>query len=268
MSYQMSARAVGGVVAVSAVILVAVITSVPHGGTHAAAQAHFAYSGDAGPAFWRELAPEWRACGGEGGRQTPIDLRPATDTQIHPALTPLQLHLRPTPLSLRNNGHTLEHEYAPGSTLTFNGVIYDLLQFHFHTLSEHTIDGAHYPMEQHAVFRDARTGNLAVVGLFYRIGRANAFLAQFTDLPARAGQHVTRADQAINLAASLPATSAYFSYHGSLTTPPCSEIVTWFVLKTPAEMSAAQFDRAWRIMGNNFRPTQPRSSQLTVYSTP
>jgi carbonic anhydrase len=151
---------------------------------HAAEQVTFQYSGDAGPGFWGELAPEWSACSGAGGRQSPIDINPSR-TQPLALLTPLQLSLRRTPINLLNNGHTLELEYEPGSTLTFNGVVHDLLQFHIHTLSEHSIDGTHYPMEQHAVFRDQRTGNLAVIGLFYRIGATNAFLADFTELPRK-----------------------------------------------------------------------------------
>jgi carbonic anhydrase len=247
------------------VVFIAVAYVGSSGTTEAADPVRFHYSGDAGPAFWGELAPEWVACSGAGGRQTPIDINPAR-TQPLPVLTSLQLNLRPTPINLRNNGHGLELEYEPGSTLTINGVVFDLLQFHFHTLSEHTIGGTRYPMEQHAVFRDSRTGTLAVVGLFYRIGANNPFLANFTELPRREGQRV-RSDRTINVADSLTATDSYFAYGGSLTTPPCSENVIWLVLKTPAEMSQAQFERAWSIMGNNFRPTQPRSPSLEVFTT-
>jgi carbonic anhydrase len=235
--------------------------------TRAAEPVTFEYSGDSGPAFWGELSPEWSACSGAGGRQTPIDISPSENLPSLAILTRLQFSLRPTAIELVNTGHTLELEYEPGSTLTFNGVVYDLLQFHFHTLSEHTVDGARYPMEQHAVFKDSRTGNLAVLGMFYKIGAPSSFLGTFTDLPLRKGQRV-ESHRTISLADSLTSTDSYFAYRGSLTTPPCSEIVTWFVLKTPAEMSQAQFEGAWRIMGNNFRPTQPRSPSLVVFSTP
>jgi carbonic anhydrase len=235
--------------------------------TEAAEPVNFEYSGDLGPAFWGTLSPDWSACSGLGGRQTPIDISPSRNLPSLPTLTRLQLHLRPTNIELVNTGHTLELEYEPGSTLTFNGVVYDLLQFHFHTLSEHTIDGERYPMEQHAVFRDVRTGNLAVLGMFYKIGAASAFLGNFTELPLRKGQRVA-SERTINLLDSLTPTDSYFAYSGSLTTPPCSEIVTWLVLETPAEMSQAQFENAWRIMGNNFRPTQRRSPSLVVFSTP
>jgi carbonic anhydrase len=234
--------------------------------TRAAEPVTFEYSGDFGPAFWAELSPAWSACSGAGGRQTPVDISPSGSLPTLPILTALQLSLRPTPIELVNNGHTLELEYEPGSTLTFNGVVYDLLQFHYHTLSEHTVDGFRYPMEQHAVFRDPRTGNLAVLGMFYQVGATSSFLGSFTDLPLRKGQRVESA-RTINLADSLTATDSYFAYSGSLTTPPCSEIVTWLLLKTPAQMSQTQFENAWRIMGNNFRPTQRRSPSLVLFST-
>jgi carbonic anhydrase len=234
--------------------------------TRAADTPHFEYSSDAGPAFWSGLSSDWRACSGIGGRQTPIDISPSQTLPTLPVLTPLQLTLRPTEISLLNNGHTLELEAGAGDTLTFNGVVYDLLQVHFHTLSEHTVDGVRYPMEQHAVFKDARTGALAVIGMFYKIGASSAFLANFTELPEKTGQ-TFESRRTVNVRDSLTATDSYFAYSGSLTTPPCLEIVTWLLLKTPAEMSQEQFARFWRVMGNNFRPTQPRSELMTIFAT-
>lgn len=234
--------------------------------TGAASTPHFEYSGDAGPDFWSELSSDWHACSGVGGRQTPIDISPSQQLPTLAVLTPLQLTLRPVEIELLNTGHTLEQEAAVGDTLTFNRVVYDLLQMHFHTLSEHTVDGVRYPMEQHAVFKDARSGALAVIGMFYKIGATSAFLANFTELPEKTGQ-TFESQHTVNLRDSLTATDSHFAYSGSLTTPPCSEIVTWLLLKAPAEMSQAQFARIWRVMGNNFRPTQPRSALMTVFAT-
>lgn len=232
----------------------------------ARATPHFEYAGERGPSYWGELAPEWQTCSGAGGRQTPVDLVSRTSVPL-PPLARLQLNLRSTPISLINNGHTIEQEYEPGSTLTLNGITFELKQFHYHTLSEHTVDGVRHPMEQHAVFKDPRTGNLVVIGVFYRIGATSSFLGNFTDLPLRPNERIT-STRTINLADGLPATDSFFAYSGSLTTPPCSEIVTWFVLKEPVEMSQAQFERAWGIMGNNFRPTQKRSPALPIFTTP
>ncbi|MCI0417186.1 carbonic anhydrase family protein [bacterium] len=218
----------------------------------------FGYSGDIGPGYWGELDPSWIACSTDL-RQTPIDISRAT---LDNALKSLDLELRDTEIELINNGHTIEQEYEPGSTLSLNGVIYDLLQFHFHTFSEHTVRGVRYPMEMHAVFRNPETGNLAVLGTFFRIGGENKFLSEFDDhLPQKDGDHFT-SEHHINIADALTETSSYYTYDGSLTTPPCSPIVTWFVLKEAATISEEQFHSFQNIMGNNFRPLQPRNDRV------
>jgi carbonic anhydrase len=220
---------------------------------------HFAYTGDEGPAFWGELDPDWAACI-EDTRQSPINLRNVTPD---PSLEPLVLDLEPSDLDLVNNGHTIQFVYEPGSMVTFEGVTYELLQFHFHTLAEHTLDRVRHPMEMHAVFLHAGSGDLLVIGQLFRLGAASRFLDGFDDvLPERSGDHVSSGLQ-VSLAAGLRDPGAYITYEGSLTTPPCSPIVTWVVLKKPATMSAAQLNRHfWRIMGNNFRPTQPRNDRV------
>jgi carbonic anhydrase len=194
-------------------------------GAGQAPAADFAYAGDAGPGFWAELDPAWAACAGAGGRQSPIDLSPVV---VDPGLEPLQLEVEPTPIALINNGHVIEEEYEAGSTLQFEGVVYHLAQFHFHTLSEHTVRGQRGVMELHAVFHDdpVNPTKTAVVGMRYTIGRANRFLATLLayGLPEKAGDRVEAPDD-INLADGLTDTASYYTYPGSLTTPPCSENV-------------------------------------------
>ena len=188
-------------------------------------EAEFAYSGDIGPGFWGELSADWEACSMDT-HQSPIDL---TNAQEDATLGPLALDLRGTPLHLINNGHTIEQEYEAGSTLIFNGLVYELDQFHFHTLSEHAKEGQRGDMELHAVFSNAETGTLAVIGLLYGIGAESGFLAQFPDtLPAMDGD-VVEAQTEIDLGEAFENTSAYYTYDGSLTTPRCSPIVTWIV---------------------------------------
>ncbi len=241
-------------------IVLAVVLALSGAPLRGAEGASFAYSGDIGPYFWTDLNSEWQACGGAGGRQSPIDItRAARD----PKLQPLRFDLRGTPIALVNNGHTIEQEYHEGSALIFNGIVYDLLQFHFHTFSEHTVGGNRFPMELHAVHSDPATGNLAVVGMLFKIGKKNAFLAQFSKLPTHSGDHVN-SNASINLADGLVNTAFYYTYPGSLTTPPCSEIVTWIVLSNVAEMSWEQFQDYRRIMGNNFRPVQSRPASFAA----
>jgi carbonic anhydrase len=183
-------------------------------------------------------------------------------------LGPLQLRLDDTPLALTNNGHTIEEEYEPGSSLMVNGVAYGLSQFHFHTLSEHTVAGRRAAMELHAVFADPASDNKAVVGQLFVVGKTNRFVAELLKhgLPAKSGDEVTVPSQMINVAGAFINTSRYYTYPGSLTTPPCTETVTWFVLHEYAQLSSAQFDAFRQILGNNFRPLQKRNGR-TIRST-
>jgi carbonic anhydrase len=233
--------------------------------------ADFEYSGDLGPGFWGQT-PGWEACSGTAAnaRQSPIDIN---NIVIDSRLKPLSLDLRRTPIDMINNGHVIEQEYeaTPPSTLVLDGVLYTLAQFHFHTLSEHTVKGRHGAMELHAVFKDdpINTTKIAVVGLFYVIGKENPFLAKLiaAGLPQKKNDKTGPLADQINLSQALTDTGAYVTYPGSLTTPPCSEIVTWIVLKTPAEISAKQFQAFRHILGNDFRPIQNRNNR-TILATP
>ncbi len=226
--------------------------------------ADFEYSGDKGPGFWADQDPAWEACAGTADgfqKQSPIDI---SLVRINRRLRKLDLTLLETPINLLNDGHVIENEYEPDSNLTFGGVTYTLAQFHFHTLSEHTVGGKRGVMELHAVFKDdlVRTTKIAVVGMIYNLGRENSFLQELIDagLPEKStSPHVH--GNPINLADALTDTAAYYTYQGSLTTPPCSEIVTWIVLKRPAQMSEEQFRAFRRILGNDFRPLQDRNGR-------
>lgn len=227
--------------------------------------AGFAYSGDHGPGFWHET-PGWEACGGasSSARQSPIDIRNA---QYDWRLRPLTIYSYPTQVQLINNGHTIEQEYENGTALYLDNAHFELLQFHFHTFSEHAVDGDYAELEMHAVFRNGHTGALAVVGKQFETGGYNPFLQTLINagLPEQSGDH-SSSGATINLADALGDTSSYYTYQGSLTTPPCSEIVTWFVLEDIASLSAQQFDAFRDILGNNFRPLQDPNGRV-VYTT-
>jgi carbonic anhydrase len=212
----------------------------------------FTYNGDTGPGFWGDLSSDNLLCS-EGTNQSPVDI---SKVRTDPSLRPLTLALTETPISLVNNGHSIENEVESPNTLTLNGAVYELAQFHFHTLSEHTINGQRGVMELHAVFKDP-TGRIAVVAVLYTLGRTNDFLTELAahGLPVHEGDTVN-SDSEINLADALTSTTSYYTYSGSLTTPPCTEGVTWIVLKHEAQMSMAQFRSFENILGNDFRPLQ------------
>ena len=219
------------------------------------------YTGEIGPAHWGNLSPEFAACK-LGKAQSPIDLTGDAQPRPHD----LAFHYTPAPLEIANNGHTIQVDYAPGSTLVSGGREYALLQFHFHRLSEHTRDGRPADLEMHLVHQDA-AGNLAVVGVFLNAGRRNEALAPvWAHAPAAQGGKRRAAGAAIDAADLLPAELSYYSYVGSLTTPPCSEGVRWFVLSSPVEVSPAQLARFAALYPDNARPIQPLNGRPVFFS--
>ena len=217
---------------------------------------HWTYEGEDGPENWGELGEAYAACG-TGQQQSPIDI--TTVNVDH--LPDIEFSYTDSALNILNNGHTIQANYDAGSSIVSDGETYNLAQFHFHAPSEHTIDGESYPMELHFVHR-SEAGVIAVVGLMIEVGDAdNAGLAPvFDNMPPEASQDGTAAaiaGQTISAASLLPADQHYFTYSGSLTTPPCSEGVKWHVITTPITISQAQFDAYTALYPMTARPLQP-----------
>ena len=204
----------------------------------------FGYFGDTGPAFWGRLSPEWAACGA-GRMQSPVDFGPATLRGNHSERLPVSYGR--TRGEIFNNGHTIEVETEGNDVLTLNGVEYELVQFHFHTPSEHRFRGQGFDMELHLVHKSA-AGDTAVVGIYLKRGQTSGPLGVvFEHLPAVDAPLNTRtALPPFDLRTFLPHSVTNYRYFGSLTTPPCTEGVRWFVLKDVLSVSdedMAQFTR-------------------------
>ena len=179
-------------------------------------------------------------------------------------LAPLQFHYLPGGKTLVNNGHTVQVNYAPGSSLELDGMHFELKQFHFHAPSENLIEGRSYPLEGHLVHANDK-GELAVVAVMFEPGQANAALSQaWQALPAKAGE-MHSLEQPISAEQLLPAQHDYYRFSGSLTTPPCSEGVRWLVMKQPVQVSQAQIDAFKAVMHHpNNRPVQPLNGRLVL----
>ena len=187
-------------------------------------------------------------------RQSPIDIDRIVVVR---RLAPLRLQLHETPLAPTNNGHTIEEESEPGSTLGHGGVVYDLTQFHLHTLSEHTVAGRHGVMELHAVFADPASESKPCSECCTSLDRRTASSRRCLPTACRTTAAMSRRSLGhINVADSPTHTACYHPYPGSLTTPPGSETVTWLVLHDVAQLSNGQFEAFRTILGNNFRPLQ------------
>ncbi|UKO99961.1 carbonic anhydrase [Nostoc sp. UHCC 0870] len=216
---------------------------------------HWGYGGAANPTHWSELSHDFALC--ELGRdQSPINIVNAVKEKP----TPIFFNYKPTPLVIVNNGHTLQVNYAPGSTITINGEKYTLLQFHFHTPSEHTIGGKASAMELHLVHRND-AGQISVVGIIMKEGTANRLINEIWKYIPAAGETKT-VSRTINATAFLPKTKAYFSYPGSLTTPPCSEGVRWNVLVEPITVSKEEISTFQKLYQVNARPIQPVNGRV------
>jgi len=219
------------------------------------AAAHWTYTGEDGPENWGELSPDYEACA-SGRSQSPVDVADPEPTD----LADITFVYRPAPLEIVNNGHTIQVNYAPGSYAELGGKRYELAQFHFHSPSEHTVNGKHAEMEVHLVHRD-KDGKLAVVGVFLKPGHELAGLAAtWKNLPKTEGEKPV-AGASVDASSLLPKRAEVYTYSGSLTTPPCSEGVSWFVMVDPAEVSAEQIKVFQAIVSPNARPVQPLNSR-------
>src|SRR3974390_2225987 len=217
---------------------------------------HWAYKGAEDPRHWGELDPAFATCG-SGHHQSPINITNATKADL-PAL---KMDYNAVPLSIIDNGHTVMINYAPGSTLTVGGKVYKLTQFHFHHPSEEHINGKKYDMVAHLVHADTE-GHLAVVAVLLNKGNANPLLdTLWKHIPAEKEKAETPASVQVNVKDLLPADSGYYTFSGSLTTPPCTEGVTWYVLKNPLAVSKVQVAAFARLYPHNARPTQPANGR-------
>ena len=223
---------------------------------------HWSYVGEEGPDFWSELSPDFALCG-TGESQSPIDLAGSFGDDTGE----FSIQYQPTELNAVNNGHTIQMGYDRGSCVELDGNKYELLQLHFHKGSEHTLNGRQFPMEMHLVHKNAN-GEPAVVGVLLDVGKeANeAFNTLWAYLPTTAAER--RTIPAISFSASdlLPDDRSYLHYQGSLTTPPCSEGVQWYVMTQPVLLSQVQIDAYGAFYDGNFRPVQPLRDRPIVTS--
>ena len=220
--------------------------------------AHWTYSGKHGPEHWGDLAPEYIQCK-VGLNQSPVDLSNAMDASL-PAL---QLDYSHATTDVVNNGHTAQVNLQPGNYFRVDGEVFELQQFHLHAPSEHLIDGAAFLMEMHLVHSNPR-GELAVIGILFGAGETHPKLAELgATIPDTVGKP---APFSVSLAAlGLPGeVQSYYRYNGSLTTPPCSEGVRWFVLAQPRTISPEQQEKFIDLIGEDARGPQLLNARVIL----
>lgn len=220
------------------------------------AAAHWDYGGSGGPATWGRMKPEFSKCA-TGTRQSPIDIRDGIKVE----LDPVQFDYKPSGFRVVDNGHTVQVNLAAGNSIEVMGRRYELVQFHFHRPSEERVNGKQFEMVVHLVHKDL-DGRLAVVAVLLDRGAAQgAVQSVWNNLPLEKGEEVP-ARTLLNVNELLPPERRYFTYMGSLTTPPCSEGVLWMVMKQPVPISAEQIGIFARLYPMNARPIQSASGRL------
>ena len=223
---------------------------------HVAHAEHWDYQGSGGPERWGRMKPEFAKCS-SGTRQSPIDIREGIKVE----LDPVQFDYKPSAFKVVDNGHTIQVNVAPGNSIEVMGQRFELVQFHFHRPSEERIDGKAFDMVAHLVHKNLE-GRLAVVAVLLEKGSAQPVVQSvWNNLPLEKGDEIA-ARAPIDLNRLLPAERGYFTYMGSLTTPPCSEGVLWMVMKQPVPISGEQIDIFARLYPMNARPIQSASGRL------
>lgn len=224
-------------------------------------EVHWGYEGDEGPAYWAGLDTTFATCG-SGAEQSPIDLAGAIPSSevLRPhevTETILTVSQRAQVMDIIDNGHTIQITNDIPMKVELGGTDFELVQYHFHAPSEHTIDGEHAPLEVHFVHRSA-SGELAVLGVLVEEGAHDPVwdfvLEQLPDGPGD-DRHLEDLD--LDPDEFLPLPKRYYRYEGSLTTPPCSEGVHWAVMADKRHISTEQMAEIVSHLHDNYRPVQP-----------
>ncbi|XP_010458032.1 PREDICTED: alpha carbonic anhydrase 7 [Camelina sativa] len=221
-----------------------------------------------GPERWGELKPEWEMCG-KGEMQSPIDLMNER-VNIGSHLGRLNRDYQPSNATLKNRGHDIMLKFEDGAgSIKINGFQYELQQLHWHSPSEHTVNGRRFALELHMV-HEGKKGRMAVVTVLYKIGRADTFIRSLeNELEGIAEMEEAEKNVGMIDPTKIKIGSRkYYRYTGSLTTPPCTQNVTWTVVRKVRTVTRKQV-KLLRVAvhddsNSNARPVQP-TNKRTVH---
>ena len=216
----------------------------------------WSYEGETGPANWGKINPAWAKCG-SGNRQSPIDIRDGMKVELEQ----ISFDYHPSTFNVTDNGHTVQVMVGSGNFLTVQNRMYELIQFHFHRPSEERINGKGYEMVVHLVHKDGE-GRIAMLALLLERGKSQPVIQTvWNNLPLEKLETLAPA-VVLDPMELLPARRDYFTFMGSMTTPPCQEGVLWLVMKEPIQASPAQMALFSRLYPLNSRPIQPGSGRI------
>ena len=224
----------------------------------------WSYEGTKGPAHWGDLDPDYATCNA-GHEQSPIDITTTTKA----ALPAVRFEYKNGPVKIINNGYTAVRVNYPsgnGNFLIVGDARYELTQFHFHHPSEEYLHGKPSAMAAHFMHASS-DGKVVGVAVMLNAGAANATMQRLWDhMPPVPGAEHEIAGLDIDPSGLLPRAFGYFTYSGSQTAPPCTEGVTWIVLKTPVDVSTAQIEAFAKLYPHDVRPLQPLNGRVVKES--
>ncbi|MEX0297823.1 MAG: carbonic anhydrase [Kordiimonas sp.] len=231
---------------------------------NASAQNNWSYSGANGPANWHSLSPANSVCR-SGRQQSPINIEGTDPVIMHRLVTNYTV----TPVNLRNDRLAINMPYEDGSFLTVGTKAYQLRGFTFRSPAEHAVSGTRHPMSIQ-FFHEDLFGNKAIVEVLVKEGKAHLAAQELWELmPLEPDQVVKRPKTLVNARDLMPSDKSYYRYMGSLTTPPCSEGVNWYILKKPIELSKDQISLVRGILGGDTaRPLQNRNNRIILDARP
>ena len=230
-----------------------VTTTLTTAQTSATANTPWEYSGNRGALNWGKLDPAYKTCS-QGDQQSPIDIRGA---HLNKALQPIEFHYITGSVTLENDGHTIVAHANPGSYIIAGGVRYELQQYEFHHPTEHAVQGKLTEMDVDLLHKSA-DGKVAIIAvrLVEDRDKPNAVLAMlWPHLPTTAGK-TAKVTEMVNAGGLLPSDRGYWTYMGSLTRPPCTEGVRWFVFENEITLGREQLRAFTAIFKMNSRPLQ------------
>lgn len=220
---------------------------------------HWGYEGQENPERWGQLSPEFALCE-TGKNQSPINIQGALKTH---SIKPV-LNFQQGKQEIINNGHTIQINVSEGNNLRLDDDTFALQQFHFHAPGENEIDGKQFPLEAHLVYKN-KEGSLVVLALMFQKGKANPQLDKaWQQMPDKVVKTAILT-QPVDIHALLPENVGVYRFSGSLTTPPCSEGVTWLVLEKSVTASADQISKFHLVLKHaNNRPLQPLNGRVII----
>lgn len=217
---------------------------------------------------WNYENTEWEQIGDNecsSAVQSPVDIN--TEEVIEARLSNINYEYEPFPMRIVDNGHTIQIFGTESSYITVEGKRYQFKQFHFHNPAEHTLNEKVFPMEMHLVHQEEGTSNLVVLGIFIEeAAETNPLLEKvFVEFPQEKEQEITT-NVNINLSDYIPPSQTFYTYIGSLTTPPCTVGVDWIIFNDPIKASGEQLQKFASVYANNARPVQPLNNRRVLKS--